>query len=397
MRNVRLHVCAAALAVVAGPAFAADLGDWSISPWTTALSGLNLTVGGRAEGSLFDTSMPKQAGFEQQWASGLADISAKLERDYDSGLTLSLKSSFEVARDKLSYDNYGGRLVQKVYGLAQTGLGRVEIGMTDGAAYALSVTGPVVDDATSMDNANATFFLDPTTGRDFTRVFALNSAVESSLNYAKISYYTPRLFGLQLAASYTPSEGRDVVPFLNNGPNLSNRQKSIWEGAASYSNYFGPVSVGLYGGFSFAHAERKTLGHAGLTEWGFGSEIDYNVNDDVKVAVGGAYRHTNTYAFDIYDALAAGGTDSTHLSTTITDGPWIAGAEFGTGTADGGTVAPTIGVHGYQASVGYVFNANLQATVGWQDLKYNRNSGLFYNGASRIDMNAAFVHLKLHV
>ena len=95
---------------------------------------------------------------------------------------------------------------------AQTGLGRVEIGMTDGAAYALAVTGPVVDEATTIDNANATFFRDPSTGRAFIDVFTLNSAVESSLNYAKLSYYTPRLFGMQLAASYTPSEGKDVLP-----------------------------------------------------------------------------------------------------------------------------------------------------------------------------------------
>jgi hypothetical protein len=379
------------------PAQAAGLGDWNINPWTADFSNLSLTVGGEAHGTLFATHMPKAAGFDQNWASGLADVSATLQRDYDSGLTLSLKTSFEVARDKLSYDNYGGRFVQKVYGVAQTGLGRVELGMTDGAAYALAITGPVVDGATSMDNANATFFRDPATGRDFTRIFALNSAVESSLNYAKISYYTPRLFGVQLAASYTPSEGREVIPFLNNGPDVLNRQKSIWEAAASYSDYFGPVSVGFYGGFSLAHADNKTPGHEGLTEWGVGSEIDYALNDDLKLAVGGAYRHANTYAFDINDALSSGGTESSHLSATLSDGPWIVGGEYGNGTADGAATAPTIGVRGYQASVGYVFNANLQATVGWQQLRYSRDVGAFYNGAARIVMDAAFFHLRLHV
>jgi len=381
----------AVAATIATPALASD---WTLSPWSTNLSNLSLTVGGRAQGTVLSADQPSAAGLDETTASGAATLTAALERDYDSGLTLALKSAFEIYHDRLSGDNYGDDFVQKVYATAQTGLGRVEIGMTDGAAYALAVTGPVVDDETTMDNVNATFFRDPSTGRAFVKVFALNSAVESSLNYAKISYYTPRLFGVQLAASYTPSEGKDVIPFLSAGPHVANRQKSIWEGALSYSNDFGPVSLGVYGGFAFAHAEDKTAGHEGLTEWGLGSEIDYNINDDMKLAVGGAYRHSNTYAFDIDNAMTTGGTESAHLSTTLTYGPWIVGGEYGDGTAEG---APKLGVQGAGASVGYVFNANLQATLGWQQLRYSRDTGVFYNLAPRIRMDAGFLHLRLHV
>ena len=237
---------AAVAAMIATPALA-GLDDWTLSPWTTNFSNISLTVGGRAQGTAFTANQPAAAGLDRTSASGAAMLTTTLERDYDSGLTLALKGAFEVYHDRLSGDNYGDDFVEKVYGVAQTGLGRVEIGMTDGAAYALAVTGPVVDDETTLDNANATFFRDPSTGRAFVQIFALNSAVESSLNYAKLSYYTPRLFGLQLAASYTPSEGKDVLPFLSHGPQVSNRQKSIWEGAVSYSDNFGPVSLGGYG------------------------------------------------------------------------------------------------------------------------------------------------------
>jgi hypothetical protein len=385
---------ASAAVLLVGPACAAD---WTVNPWTGDFDNYSVTVGGEAHGTVFSPDLPKVPGFDQHWASGLADLKIGIQRDYDSGMSVALKSSFELAHDHLSSDNYGGRFVQKVYGLVQTGLGRVEIGMTDGAAYALSVTGPVVDDATTLDNANATFYLDPTTGRAFTDAFALNSAVESSLNYAKISYYTPRLFGIQLALSYTPSEGREVIPFLNNGPDVPNRQKSIWEAAASYSSTFGRTSVGFYAGAALGHGERKTPGHAGLTEYGFGTEIDYDLNDDMRLAFGGAWRHTNTYAFNIYDARTTGGTESAHLSSTLTWGPWIFGGEYGRGTAGGDGFSPTIGVRGWQGSVGYVFNANWQVTAGWQDLRYSRNAGAFYNGAPAIGMNAAFLHLKLHV
>jgi len=388
---------AAAAVVIAVPAMAGGLGDWSLQPWTASASNVSVSVGGQAQGTVFSADQPAAASLNQTGVTGEAVLTAALQRDYDSGLTLSLKAAFEAYHDKLSADNYGGDLVQKVYAQAQTGLGRVELGMTDGAAYALSVTGPVVDGATSMDNSNATFFRDPSTGRAFTEIFSLNSAVESSLNYAKLSYYTPRLFGVQLGASYTPSEGKQVIPFLSNGPHIANRQKSIWEAAVSYSDYFGPLSVGLYGGIALAHADAKTAGHAGLTDWGFGSELDYNINDDIKLAFGGAYRHSNTYTFDINDAVAGRQTNSAHLSATLTDGPWILGGEYGDGTAEGLVGDPVIGVRGTQASVGYVFNANLQATLGWQQMRYSRDVGAFYNGAPRIRMDAAFFHLSLRV
>jgi hypothetical protein len=382
-------------AVIATPALA-GLGNWSVSPWSTNLSNVSLTVGGRAQGTVLTADQPAAAGIDETTASGAATLTAALQRDYDSGLALALKGAFEIYHDRLSGDNYGDDFVQKVYAVAQTGLGRVEIGMTDGAAYALAVTGPMVDDETTLDNATATFFRDPSTGRAFVKGFALSSAVESSLNYAKISYYTPRLFGVQLAASYTPSEGKDVIPFISTGPRAPNRQESIWEAAVSYSDYFGPVSLGVYGGVMFAHADgaTKTAGHEGLTEWGLGSEIDYNLNDDVKFAVGGGYRRSNAYTFDINDVLADGGTSSAHLSATVSSGPWIVGVEKGEGTAEG---APKLGVHGVSASVGYVFNANLQATLGWQQLHYDRDAGTFYNGAPRIRMDAAFLHLRLHI
>lgn len=382
---------ASAAVLLVGPA-AAD--DWTINPWTAEFDSVNVSVGGMAHGAVFAADMP---GGGQRWATGAADLNLKLERDYDSGLSLALKSTLEVARDRLSYDNYGGDLVQKVYGVAQTGLGRFEVGMTDGAAYALSVTGPVVDDLTSTDNPNTTFFVDPTTGRPFIEQFGLNSAVESSLNYAKISYYTPRIMGIQIGVSFTPSEGKDVIPFLNNGPDLANRQKSIWETAVSYSNTFGRTSVGFYGAAAFGHGTRKTPGHAGLTEYGFGTQIDYELTDEMKWSVGGAWRHTNSFAFNIYDARTTGGTQSAHLSTTLTYEKWIVGGEYSNGTADGGAMGPTLGVRGFQGSVGYVFNDNWQITAGWQELHYDRNAGTFYNGAPRVEMNAAFLHLKLKV
>ena len=395
---MKAYLFASAAVLVAGatlaPAFA---DDGSVSPWTTDLDPITVSVGGLAYGALFAPDAPKVPGAAQRWATGAADLNLKLSRDYDSGLSLALKASFEVARDRLSYDNYGGNLVQKVYGVVQTGLGNFELGMTDGAAYALAVTGPVVDDITSLDNPNAVFFIDPSTGRAFQEVFGLSTAVNSSLNYAKFSYYTPRLMGLQIGVSYTPSENREVIPFLNNGPHAGNRQKSIWETAVSYSQSFEDFSVGFSGAAAFGHGDGKGADDASLTDWGLGSEIDIPLTEALKFAVGGGYRHSNTDAFDIYAARNDASTESAHLSSTLTWNDFVVGGEYGRGTADGGTGAAVIGVKAYQVSAGYTINANMQVTVGWQELRYDRNLATFYDGSRHIQMDAAFLHVKFKV
>lgn len=396
--KMKSYLLASAAFCALSAAAPAEEGGW-ISPYTTDISGLSVTVGGSAEASLFSSGQPEGANIDKNSGSGAATLTLGLERTYDSGLVLSLNTAFEIYHDRLSGDNYGSDLVQKVYGKAQTGLGIIEVGMTDGAAFALAVTGPVVDEEATLDNPNAVFFRDPTTGHAFTDAFTLNSAVEPSFNFAKISYYTPRIFGLQIGASYTPSQGKDVLPFVSTGPHVANRQESIWETAVSYSDTFGPFSLGLYGGAAFAHADegRKTTGHAGLTDWAVGSEIDYPLNDDATLAVGGAYHHTNAYTFDINDVLSNGGTNSAHISAKLTYGRWAFGGEYGDGTADGDAMAPTIGVRGYETAIGYTFNDNLKASLGWQELRYSRNTGVFYNGNPRANMDAVFLHLHLHV
>ena len=384
------------LACASQPA-AAAWDDWSITPWTgNTTDDVTFKVGGQAYGSVFDADQPGN-GFSKTNVTGAASINASLQRDYDSGLSIALKSTFEVFHDKLSGDNYGSDLVQKMYLSAQTGLGRIDAGMTDGAAYALAVVGPEVNGEVTIDNPNATFFRDPSTGNAFINVFALNSAVESSLNYAKISYYTPKLYGVQLAVTFTPSQGKDVIPFLSAGPMTPNAQKSMWEGAANYSDDFGPVTLSAYAGITVAHGAHKTAGHAGLTDWGTGAQADWNIDDDTKLSVGGAYREANTYTFDINNALTSGATRSAHASTVLTRGSWSVGFEFGTGSADGALGLPTLDVHAYDADVGYAVNANLQLSAGWQKLDYGRGLGVFYNGAPKIDMDAVFLHTVINI
>jgi hypothetical protein len=171
----------------------------------------------------------------------------------------------------------------------------------------------------------------------------------------------------------------------------------MWEAALSYQGSSGRLSYGLSGTIAVGHAVHKTLGHHGLTDWAFGVQADYDLTDDMKLSFGGAYRETNQYAFDLNNVLAVGRTRALHLGTTLTKGEWIVGGEYASGSADGSLGLPTLGVHGVEASVGYTINTNMQITGGWQQLRYSQDLGVFYNGASRIRMDAWYLHLNFHI
>jgi outer membrane protein OmpU len=378
-------ICAAAL-MAASHAAAGAISDWNVEPYTADLGSVGFSLGGTANGAVYTGG--------QTAATGDLRFTPKFQRDYDSGLSLALQASILAYRDRLSGLRYGGNVFEKVFFSMHTGLGRVEIGQADGAAYALSVAGPKVDPDISIDDADMSFFRDPATARAFIGIFPLHSEVAASSNYAKLSYFTPRLFGVQFGASFTPSQGKDVVPFVNDGARVPDRQKRIWETALSYTDTFGEATLKAYAGASMAHDASRTSGHQGLTDWALGASVDYPLNDDVKLSLGGAYRNTNAYAFDLDDVLAAGSTKAAHVSAEITDGSWAGGFEYSDGTADG---SPRLGVNGYETTIGYRINANLQLSGGWQRLNYRRDTGVFFNGDNRIGMDAEFIHLKFHV
>jgi hypothetical protein len=375
----------------------ASLTDWSVAPWTVKVGDADFRLGGHAYGAAFGNDQAGFPGLDTNGVTGALRFYPRLERSYDSGLVLGLHASILAYRDRLTNDRYGGDVFEKFYGAMQTGLGTVELGNVDGAGYKLAVSGPKVDEHLSLDDPQITFFRDPLTGHAFDEVFTVATPAGASLNFAKLSYYSPRLFGVEIGASFTPSESKDVLPFISAGPHVPNRQRYIWEFAANYTDYLGPVSLGAYGSISMGHNDMRTIGHEGLTDWALGTAADWSVNDDWKLSAGVAYRESNAYAFTINNVLAAGTTRAVHTSATATYNSWIAGVELIQGDADGSAGLPTLGVHGYQASIGYVINSNLQLTAGWQQLRYGRDAGVFYNGLPVIKMNAEYLHLDFHV
>lgn len=383
-----------AIALLAATPACAGIEDWNLSPYEVQLGDWAASLGGEA--GLTPYLAQQAGGIDRDGVTGAAFLEPSLERELENGWTIGAHATLNVWHDRFSGDNYGNDFFQKAYGFVQTQYGRVEIGQQDGAAYKMAVTGPLVAGPPAIDDANVAFFKDPSTGGPFTDFFNVRTGVFTTENFAKISYYSPRLFGIQLGGSYTPHQAKDVLPFVSAGPHVAGRLENIFEGAGNYEGHFGALTVNGYAGLAFGHNAAPLSGHDDLLDWAIGGEADYALGE-TTLAIGGAYHQSNGYGFDTRDAYSRGNTHAVHLSSTLTNGPWILGLEYSDGIAGREALEPHLDAKGYEAAVGYVVNTNLQVTGGFQHLDDARSSGMFYNGKPDARMNAEFLYFYFHV
>ena len=363
-----------------------DLADaLALEPPSWEFDNTTIRLGGVAAGALFTAH--QSSGFDHTSVTSEAQANIQAQRIFDNGMVLGARSDFLLFRDTQSGDNYDNDTVEKIYVFAQTGFGRVEIGQQDGAAYTLGLVGPITNEQVTLENRNMSLFRDPATGGDFGAFFQSITAVQSTSNFAKINYVSPRLLGIQIGASFTPKPVRTPLPFTGNPRNDPNQQQNIWEVAASYTGYFSDLAVGLSAGFAQGSVRNRDAVGDSLYDWALGAQLAYPIGA-VKLSLGGAYRDSNSYLLDINQVLAHGSTHALHFSTTAEWRSWIAGGEYSFTKAKGPVDYDIIG---YQLSAGYKINENLQITGGWQWYDYSRSAGVFYNGLPTLRMNAAFL------
>jgi hypothetical protein len=362
----------------------------TLAPLSWPLGNSQLQLAGEAGGALFDPNQPGERGTA---ASGDLRLMPQLRRDYDSGLSLDLGGTF-VAADPLSYGRYDADVIERMAASMRTGLGLLEIGITDGAGYQLAVTGPKADPGVSLEDPRTSFYSDPVSHHALIDMFALRTEVGASSNYAKFAYTSPSVFGLQLALSFTPSQAKQL-PFLNAGPHLPDRQADIWEAALRYEVDLGPASLTVGGAFAEGRGEHKLAGQEGTSDLGLGLRADYPVTEELGVSLGGAYRQSNAYGFDIDQSWQTATTHASYVSAAVTGWRWSANLEFGNGLAGAAGGQPELGLNGLQASLGYAISDSLGISSGWQHLTYTRTSGLFFNGAPQLKLNAIYLHLNM--
>lgn len=326
---------------------------------------------------------------------GQLRLRPRLTRTYDSGMELSLQGEILALHDPLLFDRYGNRAFQTLFLALQMGLGRLEMGLTEGAAARLGLTGPKINPLLSLGDPQISLFRDPTTGRSQLALFNPRSVVGTSANFAKLSYYSPKIFGIQIGASFTPHQSKTVLPFLTAGPDLPNRQTRIWEMAAKYEMQAGDGMASVFGGVTMGHNDWRGANHEGLTDWGFGVKLDHPLGDDLTGSLGAALRRSNAYGFVITEAQAKDNSYLLLWSAALRKGDWSAGFEYSTAMTSGAGLT-ALDMTGLQASLAYQITPQVQISAGWQQLEYQRQSGVFFNGRPQLKRDAAFLHFTFN-
>ena len=365
--------------------------DDAIRPLELPVGQSFFTLGGTASGAGFLNG--KNAD-----ATGVVQALGVLTRSYDSGLSISGHITGSLA-DPLARGRYDGGVWEKAYGEVKTGLGAFRMGMTDGGAALLPVGSPRAEEDVSLSDPRIFLFRDPSNGKPVAKAFALTTQVGPSSNSAKLIYQSPNLFGVELALSFSPGEGKDVLPFLRAGRHVPGRQADIWEASARYAFQWDVADVSVYAALAEGRAEHKLPGQEGVSDIGAGARLDYPLNDDMTVSLGGSWRQSNAYAFDIHNVWQAATTNTYELGAGASWGAWLASAQYGGGIAGAVTVAglPYMTLEGAELALARTITPNLKLTIGWQRFDYARATGTFYNGSQRLLMDAGFVHFKLHV
>lgn len=215
-----------------------------------------------------------------------------------------------------------------------------------------------------------------------TRNTIVYPALAVDANATKIVYFSPRLAGLQLGASYTPrndSSNTDVSRSqftANSAANIMGTGifEDIWEVGANYSNSFGGVSVkasaGYMGGSAVAGA--PGIAYNDLTSWQAGLMIGY-----AGFSVGGSYTDFNRSG-ERQSFSAAAGRPATEAQRNWTagvqysSGPLVVGANYKFGADAGRTDTPgSRHIDVYEVGVGYTVapGLTLQAQYDYVDTK----------------------------
>ena len=388
VRNLILPV----LLLAAGAA-QAQTQTLALAPPAWPVGNAALRLDGEASGALLG---PRQPGWSGAQASGAVLFKPSLRRDYDTGLSLGVDAAVALA-DPLSRGRYDGDAIERLAATARTGLGKFEIGIADGAGYALAVGGPKVDTGVSLEDPRTSFYRDPRDGRAVINLFALRTAVGASSNYAKFVYTSPSLFGATVALSFTPTQGKQL-PFLNAGPHLPGRQADFWEAALRYETDIGALSLAGYGAVSESRGEHKLPGQEGASDISFGMRGDYPLTDEIKLSLGGSWRQSNAYSFDVDQSWQPSAPRGQHVSAAFSEGDWTLGIEYGNGIAKEVVIAglPRLVLNGAQASLGYRVSPSIDLSGGYQHLTYGRSGGAFFDGSRQLKMDAVYLDLNLH-
>jgi len=249
-------------------------------------------------GGYFDISMGVPLGLDDPAAGGpfehsAVDIHSESEVHFngsvklDNGISISVRWELEGDGDGRPGPNVD--ILDEVYARIKGSFGQIEIGSLDNAASRM-LTGFAGSWPTAVGQ-NLTFDANewtngglPAGGFGTVRDGRINQGGDAE----KINYYTPRMNGFQLGASYMPNETEQT----DIGGVIADADGTLHDGYSVAVNYVGKLGgIGVGGGVGYAHSQEPETEVAGATAdgkvFGVAARFDYGA-----MRFSGGYKRT---------------------------------------------------------------------------------------------------------
>lgn len=183
---------------------------------------------------------------------------------------------------------------------------------------------------------------------------APDPAVGISGDADKITYFTPRINGLQVGVTYSPDAGsEDDAAALSTDSDAGEQSETI-EVGVNYTGNFDGGEFAISGGYATAHLEVPTAGSEDQQQYGFGGEVSIS-----NFTIGAAYKKDN-------QGTSAANTDRSDwgVSASYTLGAITLGAEYATVSVEAGTGLGDDETTGVSMGVKYALGPGITLTGG---------------------------------
>ena len=325
------------------------------------------------------------------------------------GARVALDLDYSTHIDSFLNDAGRSDILEEAWLYWEGRLGRVQLGLMDGAADVLGVTVPSVSSSIRVDNPEVLLLAFPCSstaigcsndpGRPGSLFspngMQLRSDIHGSDNYLKIMYVSPVFDGFRVAISYTPDGTRDLGELF--GVNELNEQADIVDVALNYTGTIGDtVDLSATVGYVFGNNVNNTsVGIFGDLE-DFGAQVKLGYRE---WTLGAAYRETNvagggpvipgSFITNVFEDEV---TETWSFGLMYETGPWAASVNYITMTEEILFSSRDQEGSGLQFGLGYTVDENIRVTGGYQRYEFKRDFGFCgFFGCDTLDANVGYI------
>jgi len=193
----------------------------------------------------------------------------------DNGLTFG----FEVQLE----GNTDGDQIDDSFAYVEGGFGRAEIGARDGAAVLMQYVAPNV--GIGLNSGDQSSWVANLTAGSTSSAFYTTFLYLGDDQSQKLTYFSPRISGFQIGASYTPEFRQDDSGLV---PGTGGVYRNGYQVGINFVETFGGFDVALAAGYAAASNPNSAAGFEDAKGYSFGANIGFG-----GFTVGASYANTD--------------------------------------------------------------------------------------------------------